>query len=139
MVNVNSNRITKNDVSKVFESPYDSKSFKVSDAISRLSRNKYAACIRNGMGAFTLFNLHEYSIDASGRSFRAQDERQCVILECKNGCTCNSVFESSEAVLLSMILLEGHILFERACQRRGDRGEVLYKKLRSNQQGLRKS
>ncbi len=64
VVSVNSNRIAKNDVSKVFESPYDSRSFEVGDDILKLCRGKYVTYVHNGMGVFTLFSLHEYNTNA---------------------------------------------------------------------------
>ncbi len=119
--------MTKNDVSKKFKSPDDGKSFEMGDAILRLCRGKYATSVCNSMRAFTFFCLHEKNTDALGRSLRARCERQPVIWKRKNGCVCKSVFVCSETVLLSIVPKERHVLFEKACQRRGNGSKVLYK------------
>ncbi len=100
----------------------------MSNAVFRLSRGKHAACVRNGMRAFTSFFLHESSADSKGRSVCAHGKRQLVIWECQNWRMSKSVFESSETVLLSIVPKEGHILLEKPRQRRGNRGKIFFTK-----------
>ncbi len=56
MDGIDLNRVAKDDVTKMFESPYDSKSLKVSYDVLRLSSGKDSASIGSSVGTFTWFS-----------------------------------------------------------------------------------